>query len=76
MPLTPEELERLADELLKKYLKDRRKNKSKLDEYPILSPSQLKRRQAIEIPYSSLSEKQRLECKMKRMDYYPREVDW
>lgn len=76
MSLSSSELERLADHLLEKYLKDKRKNKSRLEEYPILSKSQLKRRQMMEIPYSNLSEKQRLECKSKRMDYYPRNEDY
>ena len=73
MALSASELERLADNLLKESLKDCRCNKSRTAEYPILSPSQLKRRTSLEIPYSNLSEKQRLECKSKNLEYYSRE---
>jgi len=71
MPLTSEDLERLADHLLR----HKRKNKSRKTEFPILSPSQMKRRMLMEIPYSNLSERQRLECRLKNLDYYSRESD-
>lgn len=73
--LSPKELEALADHLLASDFSDNRKNKSQLTEFPILSPSQLKRRLLAEIPYSNLSEKQRVECRSKNLDYYPREGD-
>lgn len=73
--LSPKELEALADHLLESDFSDNRKNKSQLTEFPILSPSQLKRRLLAEIPYSNLSEKQRIECRSKNLDYYPREGD-
>lgn len=75
MSLKPEELERLADYLLRDEFEDKRKNKSRTREFPILSPSQIKRRESMEIPYSSLSEAQRLACRKQKMDYYPREDD-
>jgi|BioPla2DNA2_1021312.scaffolds.fasta_scaffold109313_2 hypothetical protein len=75
MPLTSEDLERLADHLLRQEFEDKRKNKSRKTEFPILSPSQLKRRMLMEIPYSNLSERQRLECRLKNLDYYSRESD-
>jgi len=75
MPLTSEDLERLADHLLRQEFEDKRKNKSRKTEFPILSPSQMKRRRLMEIPYSSLSERQRLECRLKNLDYYSRESD-
>lgn len=75
MPLTSEDLERLADHLLRQEFEDKRKNKSRKTEFPILSPSQMKRRMLMEIPYSSLSERQRLECRLKNLDYYSRESD-
>lgn len=66
--LTNLELEELANHLLSKDLKDRRKNKSQITEYPILSPSQLKRRHSMEIPYSNLSDKQKLDCRTKNLE--------
>lgn len=67
--LDSKELERLADNLLKDELSSKNKWKSQQTEYPILSDSQLKRRASMEIPYSNLSEKQRLECRSKQLDY-------
>lgn len=75
MALSPEELENLADHLLKKDFEDKRRNKTRTTEFPVLSPSQMKRRSLMEIPYSNLSEKQRLECRLKNLDYYSRESD-
>lgn len=75
MALSSEELERLADHLLRTELENNKKNKSKSAEFPFLSDSQMKRRTLMEIPYSNLSEKQRLECKTKNLDYYPKEVE-
>lgn len=68
MPLKPAELEALADHLLENDFKNSKKNKIKETEYPILSPSQLKRRRAREYPVSSLSKKQLLEAQTHRMD--------
>lgn len=75
MSLNSEDLERLADHLLRDEFKEKKKNKSKKAEFPVLSPSQMKRRTMMEIPYSNLSEKQRLECRLKNLDYYSRESD-
>jgi len=69
------ELEKMADEILAQDFQDKRKNKSKLEEFPVLSPSQIKRRTSMEIPYSNLSGKQRLECRMKHLDYYAMEEE-
>lgn len=71
--LSYEELGGLADNLLKSDLTSKKKNKSRLCEYPILSDSQLKRRRSMEIPYSNLSERQRIDCRSKGMDYTPKE---
>ena len=71
--LSPKELEALADHLLSSDFADTRKNKSRLIEFPILSPSQMKRRLSAEIPYSSLSKKQMIECRFKNLEYSPRE---
>lgn len=73
--LSTQELERLADHLLREDFSDTSKNKVRTAEFPVLSPYQIKRRAMREIPYSSLSERQRIECAHKHMDYYPREVD-
>lgn len=75
MSLSHEEVERLADHLLREDFEERRRNKIRTTEYPVLSPSQLKRRVLSEIPYSNLSERQRLECKSKNLDYYSRESE-
>lgn len=75
MALNSEDLERLANHLLRTDFEDKRKNKSRTNEFPVLSPSQMKRRVMMEIPYSNLSERQRLECRLKNVDYYPRESD-
>lgn len=69
MALTHQDLEDLADNLLIDVFKDRRKNKSRTDSYPILSPSQMKRRFLSEISYSNLSIRQRLNARMKDMEY-------
>jgi hypothetical protein len=69
MALSSKELEELADNLLSSDLTEKKKNKVRTTEYPILSNSQLRRRQAREIPYSNLSGKQRLECRTKNLDY-------
>ena len=58
--LAEQVLEDLADHLLMDILTDKKRNKSKSEEYPILSNDQLKRRHAKEIPYSNLSIKQRI----------------
>lgn len=71
--ISPNELERLANVLLESYIKDKHKNKMKSDEYPILSPSQMKRRQSAEIPYSNLSMNQKLQARLKNYDYNERE---
>lgn len=52
------ELEAAADEILAPYLKDKRKNKNRVQEYPILSKYQLKRIRSQELPISNLSKKQ------------------
>jgi hypothetical protein len=75
MSLNSGDLERLANHLLRNDFEDKRKNKSRTNEFPVLSSSQMKRRTMMEIPYSNLSEKQRLECRLKNVDYYPRESD-
>jgi hypothetical protein len=75
MGLTSEELDGLASHLLEQDFKDRRRNKIRTTEFPILSPSQMKRRTLMEIPYSNLSERQRLECRSKNLDYYSRESE-
>ena len=75
MALNSEDLERLADHLLRQEFEDKRKNKSRSAKFPFLSPSQMKRRTLMEIPYSNLSERQRLDCRNKNLDYYPRESD-
>lgn len=69
----PTDLERQADELLAQDFQDKRRNKTRVIEFPVLSPSQLKRRTSMEIPYSNLSNKQRLECRIKHLDYCLRE---
>jgi hypothetical protein len=74
MALSSSELEALADHLLESQTKNKLKNKSKLEEYPILSPSQYKRRIAMEIPYSNLTTRQKLNAKMKNYDYEEEEV--
>lgn len=56
------ELDLQADELLAYILKSKQRNKSRLDEYPILSDSQMARIHSKEIPESSLSRKQRNEA--------------
>lgn len=56
---TKSELEIKADQLLAKELKNKKRNKNRKEEYPILSDSQLARRRAMEIPLSSLSQKQK-----------------
>jgi hypothetical protein len=76
MALSPVELERLADNLLSKEFKDTRKNKVKTTEYPILSPSQYKRRQLTEIPYSNLSTRQKLNARQKNYEYVEEEADY
>mgnify|MGYP006883604504 CR=1 FL=1 len=58
------DLEKQADKLLEDTLKDTRRNKIRLEEYPILSDTQLKRRRAREIPMSSLSIRQKLESEL------------
>lgn len=75
MGLSYEELEKLADHLLREEYEDKRKNKSRKIAYPILSPSQEKRRTSMEIPYSNLSKRQRLECKLKNLEYEPTESE-
>lgn len=54
-------LELEADALLAPYLKDKKRNKTRTDQYPILSDSQLARRRSKEIPMSSLYRKNLLE---------------
>lgn len=63
---TPEELERMADKLLEKDLKNKKAYKFRHDEYPILSESQLKRRRRREIPTSCLSNRDRVYLGLKR----------
>lgn len=55
-------LEQQADEILADELKSKKKNKSSMNEYPILSDSQLKRRRSKEIPYSNLSIRQKIKA--------------
>jgi len=64
-----EAIERLADKLLEQDLKSKKRNKSRTSEYPILSKSQMKRRQSREIPYSNLSNRQKLLATEKYWDY-------
>ena len=52
------ELEEAADRILAPYLKDKRKNKNRVQEYPILSKYQLKRISSKELQISNLSKKQ------------------
>lgn len=73
MSLSPKELEALADNLLRKELKDNSRNKSSKTEYPILSESQISRRQSMEIPYSNLTPRQRLTARHKNYDIYSEE---
>jgi hypothetical protein len=68
MSLSSKELEALADNLLRKELKDCSRNKSTKTEYPILSESQISRRQSMEIPYSNLTPRQRLTARYKNYD--------
>ncbi len=63
MKKDPLEIE--ADKLLALYLKNRKKNKNRLEEYPILSDSQLRRIRAREIPFSCLSYTRALEVELK-----------
>jgi hypothetical protein len=53
--LSEEDLEQMADELLAKDLKCKKCNKTRKEEYPILSINQLDRRRRKEIPFSSLN---------------------
>jgi len=69
MGLSSQDLEDLADHLLMALFKDKRKNKSQMEEFPVLSPSQLKRRCSSEIPYSNLSIRQKLNARMKDYEY-------
>jgi hypothetical protein len=73
MSLSSSELEDLADYLLRDEFQDRRRNKMQSADCPVLSPSQMKRRFLMEIPYSNLSEKQRIDCRSKNLDYYSRD---
>jgi len=75
MGLSTKELDELADNLLQANFSDKRKNKSQMTEYPILSPSQLKRRLSCEISYSNLSIRQKLNARMKNYEYEDQEVD-
>jgi hypothetical protein len=75
MSLSSKELEALADNLLRKELKDDSRNKSKKTEYPILSESQMKRRQGMEVPYSNLTPRQRLTARYKNYDLCGEEDD-
>ena len=52
------ELEEEADKILAPYLKDKHKNKNRVQDYPILSKYQLKRIRSKELPISNLSRKQ------------------
>lgn len=67
--LSSKELEKLADNLLSDELKSKNRWKSQQSEYPILSETQLRLRNKMEIPYSNLSEKQKLECRSKNLEY-------
>lgn len=58
-------LEMEADKLLSDILKSKKKNKSKISEYPILSDTQISRRSRREIPFSNLSTKQRINARLK-----------
>jgi len=69
MALTATDLENLADHLLQSDMKQNKRNKSRTEEFSILSPSQNKRRSLTEIPYSNLTEKQKMECRAKNLDY-------
>ena len=62
------ELEAEADEILALYLKDRRINKNRVQEYPILSKYQLKRIRAQELPISNLSKKQMENLERKQVE--------
>jgi hypothetical protein len=53
-------LEKQADELLADTLKSKKRNKSRVEEYPILSASQVKRRHSKELSIADLPIKQRL----------------
>lgn len=75
MSLNSKELTELADHLLESELKDKLKNKIQTTSYPILSESQLKRRGAKEIPYSNLTNRQRMECRAKHYEYDVKEGD-
>lgn len=66
--LNTKELEELADHLLSLDLKNTKRNKTRTEEYPILSESQLKRRAAMEYPISSLGKKQLLNAQLAGMD--------
>lgn len=70
MSLSSKELEALADNLLRKELKDNSRYKSAKTEYPVLSESQMSRRQGMEIPYSNLTPRQRLGARHKNYDIY------
>jgi hypothetical protein len=76
MALSAKELEELADNLLNAEFSDKRKNKSQVSEYSILSPSQLKRRLSAEIPYSNLSTKQKLNARMKNYEFDEQEGEY
>lgn len=67
--LSPKDLEKLADNLLSDELKSKNRWKSKQSEYSILSETQLRFRYKMEIPYSNLSKKQKLECRSKNLEY-------
>ena len=62
------ELEAQADELLAPWLTDKRKNKNKVQEYPILSKYQLKRIGSNELPISNLSKKQKDNLERKQVE--------
>lgn len=64
----PKNLERQADELLSDFLRNKKKNKMDLMEYPFLSQSQQDRIHRREIPFSNLSLKQRLRANTKGVD--------
>jgi len=69
MALSPAELENLADYLLRNDFENPKRDKSRTVEYPVLSPSQFKRRIGMEIPYSNLSQRQKLECQTRKLEY-------
>jgi hypothetical protein len=50
----PDDLEKVADALLEGDLKNRKCNKARTEEYPVLSKTQLERRRRREVPFSSL----------------------